>query len=265
MEKPFSGQSILIVGASSGIGRCIALQLADQGANLILASRDADNLELVKSNCASRGSSAMVIPTDVTDRQNCQNLITRTIQENGKLDMLVYSAGIGMRADFEKVDNFEVFEKVMRVNFWGCINCVYYALPYLKASQGRLVVLASLGAKFPTPHATFYSASKHAVAGFCDTLRIEEADATVSVTVVYPEWVETGISARALDQRGSPVGSMIRQEKGSMSAEKCASRVIKAAVNREREVIWLHGRVGMWLELISPSALDQIAIHTFSE
>lgn len=264
MDKPFRDQSVLIIGASLGIGRTLALQLAAQGAQLVLASRNLQKLEEVKTLCSERGSSVQVIPTDVTDRQACQNLVKGALDACSRLDMLVYSAGIGMRFNFEETQDVNILEQVMQVNFWGFVYCMHEALPYLKNTRGRVVALSSLGGKFPTPHGTMYAASKHAMAGFCDTLRIELKDSGVSITVVYPEWVETGISSRAVDKIGNPVGTMISQERGSMSVEKCAAKILQAAAVRKREVIWLHGRLGMWLYLISPPAVDQVAIHTFS-
>lgn len=265
MQKPFEDHSVLVIGASLGIGRTIALRLADQGARLVLASRNVQKLEEVKNLCLQRGASAIVVPADVTDRQACHQLIQEAAAANSGLDMLVYSAGIGMRFNFEEAQDLSILEQVMQVNFWGFVYCMHEALPYLKDTHGRVVALASLGGKFPTPHGTMYSASKHAMAGFCDTLRIELKKAGVSITVVYPEWVETGISSRATDKNGNPVGTMISHEVGSMSVEKCAATVLRAAAARRREVVWLHGRLGMWLNLISPPALDQVAINTFSE
>lgn len=249
-----------------GIGNALALKLADQEANLVLASRATQQLEELKSQCIDRGASfCEVIPTDVTSQQACQNLIERTMRYLSKLDMLIYTAGIGMRFNFEDCQELGILERIMQVNFWGFIYCIHHALPYIKNSHGRVVVLSSLGGIFPTPHASFYAASKHAIKGFCDTLRIEEKDNGVSITVVYPEWVQTGISSRALDKEGNPAGSIVSHEQGSMSVEKCVNDILIAADKRKRELIWPHGRMGMLLNLLSPTAIDQVAVKTFSD
>ena len=173
MTKNGKNRSALITGASSGIGRSLAHQMADQGAWLVLAARNIEALESVGEACLQRGGRAISVKTDVTDHSQCQALIQRTVDEFGRIDTLVNNAGISMWALFEDMQSLEPFEKLMQVNYFGSVYCTHYALPYLKQTQGRLAAVASLTALFDVPTRTGYSASKHAMKGFFDTLRVE--------------------------------------------------------------------------------------------
>ena len=199
-------------------------------------------------------------------RQNraCQVLVERTISEYGRIDALINNAGIGMQARFEDLPDVSLLKTVMGVNFWGSVYCTYCALPHLKATKGRIVVVISGGGKVPTPGACGYGASKHALAGFFNTLRIELEGSGVSVTAVYPEWVSTGISSRALKADGTPAGKIASMEKGAMKPEVCARMILKAAANREREVMSALVRLGQIMAPVMPRTVDRVAARAFS-
>ena len=263
-HQAFLDNVIILTGASSGIGRHLALQLTEQGAWLALAARNAKNLEQVAKQCHQQGGKALVIPTDVADQSQCQNLVECTAAEFGRIDALINNAGMGIAARFDEIHDLAIFEKVMQVNFFGSVYCTHYALPYLKETQGRLVGISSLAGRFPAPMAAGYAASKHAMAGFFDSLRIELADSGVSVTMIYPGWVTTGISSRALGADGKPAGKTSKHESGAMAAETCARLIVRAAAKRKREVvITLQGKMGLWLKLIAPRVVDQTSRKNF--
>ena len=175
-ENAFHENVVIITGASSGIGRELAHQLAERGAWLCLAARDTDRLEAVADLCAHRSGRAIAVPTDVAQRQQCEDLVARTVEEFGRLDTLINNAGITMWALFEELQDLEPLERIMQVNYFGSVYCTYAALPHLKESQGRLVAVASLTGKAGVPTRSGYAASKHAMVGFFDTLRIELAN-----------------------------------------------------------------------------------------
>ena len=131
-ESFFQENAVIITGASSGIGRELAFQLADQGAWLALASRNAGKLEDVSHQCRQRGGRSICIPTDVADQAQCRNLVEATVSEYGRIDTLINNAGIGHDARFDELPDLVVFEKVIRVNFFGSVYCTHYALPHLK-------------------------------------------------------------------------------------------------------------------------------------
>jgi short-subunit dehydrogenase len=258
-ESVFQENVVVITGASLGIGRELALQLADQGAWLALAARNAEKLEDVAQDCHQRGGRAITIPTDVASQPQCQNLIETTAAAYGRIDTLINNAGIGHAARFDKLDDLTTYKRVIQVNFFGSVYCTHYALPYLKKSTGRLVGVSSLRGRLPSWSADGYGASKHAMAGFFDSLRIELVESGVSVTMIYPGWVSTGISGRALMADGTLTGRISELEEGAMPVDVCVRSIIRAIARRKREVVMtLQGKLGLWLRLINPRAVDRV-------
>jgi short-subunit dehydrogenase len=264
-QEPFFQNSVIVTGASLGIGRHLALQLAKKGAWLVLAARNNDKLEQVAGQCRDRGGKAIAVATDVTDPSQCKTLIECSMEEYGRIDTLINNAGIGMRAKFDELLNLSVMETVMRVNFWGSVYCTHYALKHLMATKGRIVGIISGGGVFASPGACGYGASKHAMVGFFNTLRVELEESGISVTLYYPDWVDTGISARAPGADGDPYGKTISHERGAMSPERCAKLILKAAGKRKREGTSTRIKLGRILAPILPSTVDKIVVKTFAE
>jgi short-subunit dehydrogenase len=260
MEKNcFTENVVIITGASSGIGKQIAYKLAEQGAWLTLAARDADNLQEVANTCSHLGAKVIVVPTDVSDKTQCRILIERTLEKYGRIDTLINNAGFAVASRFTDMKDLAVFEKIMQVNFFGGVFCVHYALPHLLKSKGRLVAVSSLRGRLPSGTADGYGASKHAISEFYASLRNELSETGVTVTVIYPGWVKTGITGRALKADGTMKGQVSAHENNGMTADKCAKIIVTAAERRKREVVMtFEGKLGPWLRLIAPSVVDSI-------
>jgi short-subunit dehydrogenase len=256
----FKDKVVVITGASSGIGRELAYQLAEQGAWLSLAARNGERLAAVAGECQVRGGRAIAIVTDVSEQAQCAQLIQRTVDHYDRIDMFVNNAGITMWANFEDVRDIGFYEQMMRVNYLGSVYCTYYALPFLKKTKGQIIGISSLAGKNGIPKRSGYAASKHAMVGFFDTLRIEIAEYGVSVTMIYPGFVATETRKRALGADGKPIGKSPVRESEVMSAERCAQLIIQAAAARKRELImtW-RGKVGLWIKLIAPGIVDRVA------
>jgi short-subunit dehydrogenase len=251
MAAVFESQVTIITGGSRGIGREVAYQLADQGAWLSLAARDAERLEAAAAQCRKLGDKALAIPTDVGEPDQCQSLIAQTVREYGRIDMLINNAGISEWGKLEEIQTPTVLEHIMKVNYLGSAYCTFYALPYLKQVRGRIVDVCSLAGKKGLPALSGYAASKHAMVGFFDALRTEVAEHGVSVTMVYPDSVATG-SGSAAPNPG--------QADGMMTAEACAQIIVRAAAQRQREVITTRrGKFLLWLNSIAPGLVDRIA------
>lgn len=260
MADAFRGNVVVITGASEGIGRALALQLADQGAWLSLAARDERKLEAVAAECRARGGRAVVIPTDVADQARCRRLIERTVEAFGRIDTLVNNAGIGMWARLDEVEDLAPFERMMQVNYFGSLYCTHAALPHLKRTRGRIVGISSLTGKTGVPTRSGYAATKHAMAGLFDSLRIELADTGVTVTMVYPGFVSTEMRTHAFGPDGRPLASSPVREAEVMTPEECARQTVAAMASRRRErVMTLRGRVGGWIKLIAPGVVDRVA------
>jgi short-subunit dehydrogenase len=257
---------VSVTGASAGIGRQLAFQFADQGAWLVLAARNSERLEEIAAQCRQRGGKALAVPTDVSDQAQCKRLIERCVAEYGRIDTLINNAGITMWAKFDEIQDIAMIERIMHVNYFGSVYCTYYALPYLKQTRGRIVGVSSLTGKTGVPTRSGYAASKHAMAGFFDSLRIELADSGVSVTMIYPGFVATEIRERAFGPDGKPLNQSPAQETKVMRAEECAQLIVQATAQRKRELVMtFRGKVGLWLKLIAPGLVDRIARKAIEE
>ena len=257
---------MIVTGASAGIGRALALQLAEQGAWLALAARDIDQLRVVAEECRRYSGKAILVPTDVTEPAQCQNLIEQTVAEYGRLDTLINNAGISMWTKLEDLKDLTVLERIMRVNYLGSAYLSAYALPYLKQTRGRIVAVSSLAGKNGIPTRSGSAASKHAMVGFFDSLRIELADSGVTVTLIYPGFVTSEIRERAFGADGQPLKKSPVRETEVMSAEECARIMINAIARRKREeVMTLRGKLGQWVKLIAPGLVDRMARKAIEE
>lgn len=251
---------VVITGASKGIGAELARQLAARGARLALAARDREALERVAAECAALGAKAEAIVTDVAVEEDCRQLVARTVAAYGRLDTLVNNAGATMWARFEDIGDMAILDRIMRVNYLGAVYCTHHALPHLKASRGRLVAVSSLAGRTGVPTRTGYAASKHAMMGFFDSLRIELADSGVTVTTVCPGFVSTGIRENATGPDGRPIQVSPVKEGEVMGVEECARITLAALEGRRREVVMTtRGRMGLFLKLVAPGLVDRIA------
>lgn len=266
MTSSWKDNVVVLTGASRGIGREMALQLAAQGARLALAARGGEELEELAEECRRRGGAAVAIPTDVADEAQCAALIARAVEAHGRIDTLINNAGISMWALFETVTDLSMFERIMRVNYLGSVWCTWHALPHLRAARGRIVAVSSLTGKTGVPTRSGYAASKHAMNGFFDTLRIELTGSGVSVTVACPDFVATEIRERAFGADGKALGTSPVHESRVMTAETCARRILAGAAGRKRELILSgRGKLGLWLKLLAPGLIDRIARKAIAE
>ncbi len=261
----FQNQVVIVTGASSGIGKSLSLQLADQGAWIVLAARRQDRLAQIAAECQALGGKALAIPTDVANEAQGKALVEQTIQEFGRLDMLINNAGFTTVSLFEELPDLDLFKQTIDVNFYGSVYPTYYALPHIKQSQGRIVSISSMGGKLAIPGNSSYVASKFALSGFFDALRMELAQAGVSVTVIYPYWVVTEFHESMLDKEGKPRGAEGRKiyTDRMMTANQCARIVLKAAARRKREVLMGPASFALWAKLVMPGLLDRIIIKFF--
>lgn len=266
-SAPFRGQVVIVTGASAGIGKSLALQLAAQGAKLVLAARRVDRLEQISAECRQLGGEALVIPTDVSVEAQCRDLIEKSVATFGRLDMLVNNAGMAATALLDEFPDLQLFKQTLDINFYGAVYCTYYALPHLKRSTGRIVAVSSLGGKSAIPYNTPYCASKYALHGFCDSLRMELAPHGVSCTVICPSWVITEFHEAQLTKEGIAVGKRGRAiyAKNAMTADRCAQLTLEAAAKRKRELLMGPGFWAVLFKTLAPDLLDWLTIKLFLE
>jgi short-subunit dehydrogenase len=260
MSSLYAGKTIVLTGASVGIGRALALRLAAHKPRLVLAARDERQLQEVAEECRVRGAEALVARTDVGVQEECRTLVERALARFDGIDALVLNAGMSMWARFDEVADLSVFESLMRVNYLGCVWLTHYALPELKRSRGQIVAVASIAGLTGVPTRSGYAASKHALIGFCDSLRIELQGTGVDVTVVAPDFVVSEIHRRSLGKDGQPLGESPMQEAKIMTTEECAAMIETAMAGRKRLVIGsLRGRLGRFVRLVAPRLIDGVA------
>lgn len=261
----------VITGASDGIGAQVARDIAGrqrESARLVLAARNADALQAVASECQALGAQALVVRTDVAVESDCRALIDAALAAHGRIDSLINNAGVSAQALLSEVraEDLHWYETLMRINLWGSVWCTHAALPHLKASQGRIVAVSSLAGLVGVPGRTAYSASKFAMTGFFEALRVELKPSGVSVTTAYPGVVATRIRHRGYNARGEPAGSSGLKEDAAMSVEECARLIVDGMLERRREVVMTaQGRVGRFLKLLAPGLVENMALAALKD
>lgn len=251
---------VIVTGASSGIGKALVYALAHQGAKIVMASRNIGELLNIEQELKASGTEILSIRTDVTKELACKELMEQTYKYFGRIDILINNAGISMRALLEDLD-INVLHKVMDVNFWGTVYCSKYALPYLLQSKGSLVGIISIAGFIGLPGRTGYAASKFAVRGFLNTVRVENQKKGLHVLVAAPGFTASNIRKSALNAAGRQQGESPRQENDMMSAEKCAALIVEGIKKRKREIImtFVEGKLAVFLSKWIPGLVDKLS------
>jgi len=252
-HHPFKDNVVILTGASQGVGEQMAYQLAEQGAWLALAARHADRLEAVAAACRERGGRAIAVPTDLTDETQCQQLIECTATEYGRIDTLINDAGVGYPRRFDSLPDLHTIRAEIDLNYLGTVYCTYYALPYLKQTKGRIVGVNSFGGQIGIPGTSGYNASKHAMRGFLNTLRVELHSTGVTVSVAYLGAIRT---ERLKETMGDNVNKI-----PTMDPKRCAELILRQAARRQREqVMTAAGKFMVLLNKLSPALVDRILV-----
>ena len=233
---PLQNKVVLITGGSSGIGRATALRLAGYGAKVCVAARNEQALAEVVQGITERQSEGLAVPTDVTQAEQCRRAVEATVTHFGGLDVLICSAGLSMRAYFER-SSLEAMERVMRVNFFGTLYATHFALPHVKARKGSLVAISSLTGKRGIPSYAVYGASKFAVQGLYEALRLELKRDGVHVGVVSPGFVDTPLRANVLGPDGKPWPEPPPPPFRVWPVEKVVDRIVRLIVKRRAEAL----------------------------
>ncbi len=234
---------VIVTGASTGHGLLVARYAAQRGARLVLAARDTENLyaaEIEMTHAGARG--VLAVPTDVTDREQCQYLVDLAVEKFGQVDVLINNAGIIQVGPLGSMTLLD-FENAMATNFWGAVYCSMAAIPYMRQRGfGRIANVVSIGGKVPTPHLLPYTCSKFALTGFTEGLRTELAKDGILVTGVYPHLMRTGghVHAWVGGDREAEYTLFALSDTlpiVSTSAESVARRLWQAVCDGDAEVI----------------------------
>ncbi len=258
MKSLFKDKVVIVTGASSGIGEAIAREFARNGSKVVLAARSLDKLSKIESDLRSQNFEVTAIVADVSRESDCKILIEKTIEKYKSLNILINNAGISMRASFSDVD-LKVLHRLMDVNFWGTVYCTKYALPYLLESRGSLVGVSSVAGFHGLPGRTGYSASKFAIHGFLETIRIENLKKGLHVMIIAPGFTSSEIRIHALTYDGKEQGESPRDENHLMSPEYVAKWVLKGIRKKKRnKLLTWEGRLTALFQRIVPSFVDWV-------
>ncbi len=257
-RKKIEGKRVIITGASSGIGESLAREYAGMGAKVVLGARQEDRLQQITDEIKSAGGEATFCKCDVVNSDDCQRLIATAVEAYGGVDVLICNAGLSMRALFDDLD-LKVLHKLMDVNFWGCVNCVKYALPYIQESKGSIVGVSSVAGLHGLPARTGYSASKYAMTGFLETIRIENLKKGVHVMISCPGFTASNVRFSALTADGSSQGETPRAEDKMMTSEEVARIIMRDTAKRKRLCLMeFNGYATHLIKKFFPAFLDKM-------
>jgi len=229
----FTNKIIWITGATSGIGEALALALSERGAKLVLSARRVEELERVKTNCKGE---AFVLPLDLSKMDEFESLTQKVVTHYGKIDYLINNGGISQRSEAFETP-LELDRKIMEVNYFGNIALTKAVLPQMqKQKSGTIVPISSLSGKFGFFLRSAYSASKFALVGFYESLRLEEEKNNIKVSIVFPGFIKTDISKNALSKDGKSTGDMDDNQNQGVTAEKCAQQIISGLEKSKLEI-----------------------------
>lgn len=257
---------VVITGASSGIGKALAEEMAKRGANLVLGARQYVTLCQITAELQEKYHiRALAVQADVSKEEDCKTLIDQATLTFGKIDVLINNAGLSMRALFKDVD-LSVLKNLMDVNFWGTVYCTKYALPEILKTEGSIVGVSSIAGYRGLPGRTGYSSSKFAMNGFMESLRTELLKTGVHVMVACPGFTTSNIRFAALSQDGKAHGETSMEEGKMMSAEEVAERICDGIAARKRTLIMTkQGKLAVWVNKLLPAFADKKVFDLFAK
>ena len=262
----FKNKVVIITGASSGIGKSCAEELAGRGATLVLAARQFVTLCEITANLEKvYGIKALAVQADVSKEEECEHLVKQAVLTFGRVDVLINNAGISMRALFNDLD-LSVLKNLMDVNFWGTVYCTKFALPEILKTKGSIIGVSSIAGYRGLPGRSGYSASKFAMNGFMESLRTELMAKRVHVMLACPGFTSSNIRYTALSKDGVSLGDTNMEEGKMMSAEEVAVTIVNGIAARKRTLVMTgQGKLTVWLNKLLPSLADKLVFKHYQK
>ena len=255
------GKTILITGASSGLGRALAIEFSRRENKLVLASRNEEELIETARRCHCPSDSILVATTDVTREEDCERLVRSALEQFGRIDIVIANAGVSMWSRIDELSSLDAIRRVMDVNYFGAVNTVFHALPHVIASRGSIVAISSIQGKIPVPLHSGYVASKHALQGYFNTLRMEQKRSGLHVLLVLPHWIlGTNLRRNSLDSAGIRTEHSPAQHTGeSIELQALCGKIMRAIETRKNEIIVpFKLRLLLWLSYLNPAAAERV-------
>lgn len=233
----YKNKVVWITGASSGIGEAVAKEFAREDARLVISSPEKQELERVRKDCLRFCKDCLVLPLDLTRQTEFPQLVEKVQAEYESIDLLINNAGISQRSYIADTP-IEIDRKVFEINFFGTIALTKAVLPVmLKQKSGQIAVMSSIVGKFGFPLRSAYSASKHALQGFFETLLLENSKDGIKVSIIIPGRVQTAISKHAITSDGSAHGKMDDGQSGGITKELAARKIINGLRKDKKEIL----------------------------
>lgn len=256
---------MIITGGSSGIGKALAAEFGAHGSKILITGRDQYNLDKTVEALSAKGISIVGLRADVSVEEDNKRMVEEAVKRFGTIDVLINNAGISMRALFEEAD-VAVIKKVMNINFFGMVYATKYCLPEIIRNRGSVIGISSIAGFRGLPGRTGYSASKFALNGFLEALRLELSPTGTHVLTACPGFTSTNIRKRALTKNGSVQGESPREEENMMTAEECARYIYAATVKRRRTlVLTTQGKLTVFMNRWLPGLADRIVFNFMSK
>ena len=259
--KSFAGKVIWITGASSGIGEALAYEFSKQNCYLVLSARRENELQRVKQNCAGNKESILILPFDLADSSKLSNILQLVIQRFSRIDLLINNGGISQRA-YAKDTSLEIDRKLMEVNYFSYVALTKSVLPFMIAqNSGHIAVTSSPSGKYGFFLRSGYAASKHALHGFFESLRLEVYNNNIQISFIIPGKIRTNGSLNALNEKGEAFNKMDESFEKGMSPEECARRIVKG-LQQEKEEILIGGKeiMAIHLKRLFPTLFSRVML-----
>jgi len=245
--RNLNNQYIWITGASDGIGKELAIQLAKKGAHIILTARNVEKLNQVKDSLA--GEKHLVFPMDLLKTDAIPDKVKELLQQIPTVDILINNAGISQRS-LTKDTSLDVYRKIMELDYFSKVILTKTLLPhFLEKQAGQIVAISSIAGKIGTPMRSAYCSAKHAIIGFMDSLRAEVHNDNIRVLVVTPGSVKTNVSVNALEGDGKAHGVTDPAIANGLPVEECGRRIVNAMERDTEELLIAKGREKMAAKL----------------
>lgn len=232
---------IWITGASSGIGEALVHECAKKNAMIVLSARREGELFRVAKAAGLTSSNSLIIPFDLSDTSHANDYAKQIISKFGRIDILINNGGQSQRSSVVET-SIETERQLMEINYFSAVNLSKAALPVmLKYGSGKIVVVSSIAGKFGFFLRSSYSAAKHALHGYFESLRLENEKKGISVLMVCPGKIKTNVSLNAVSSAGDAHNKMDPSHENAMSAEECAKQII-AGIVKDKEEIFIGGK-----------------------
>lgn len=258
----FKDKVAIITGSGMGIGKATALELAAQGAKVVLNGRNAERLQKAFEELKAKGYDAIAIPCDITSAADCERLIRQTIETYGKLDILITNASISMREKFENLQP-EVFSQIIHSNINGSAFPAWYALPHLKKTKGSITFISSAAGMIGMPTGSAYSAGKMALTALAQSMKIELDGSGVHVGIVHVGFTQNEDAKRVLNAKGELVPVAPRPPYLQQTREQVAKAILRSIKGRQfKTVLTIVGKLNAFMVRFFPGLVIRIIVYS---